>query len=51
MKELLKRVLFFFCREVGESGVEKDSRQAFLIRGHILQTTKKPSRYDVYGRE
>lgn len=44
MGKIFKYLLMFFCRDVGESSVEKDMRQAFLIRGHILQTTNKSSR-------
>lgn len=44
MRKLLRTILLFFSRDVGESSVEKDMRQAFLIRGHILQTTHKPGR-------
>lgn len=44
MRDLIKRILMFFCRDVGETSVEKDLRQAFLIQGHIMQTTHKTGR-------
>lgn len=44
MRELFRTILMFFCRDVGENSVEKDMRQAFLIRGHIHQTTHRPGR-------
>lgn len=44
MGQLIRRFLMFFCRDVGETSVEKDVRQAFLIQGHIMQTTHKSGR-------
>ncbi len=51
MRELIKRILMFFSRDVGESSVDKDLRQAFLIQGHIMQTTHKPGRGSVLMRK
>lgn len=44
MRQLIKSILMFFCRDVGEASVDKDLRQAFLIQGHIMQTTHKSGR-------
>jgi len=44
MSNLIKKILMFFCRDVGETSVDKDLRQAFLIQGHIMQTTHKAGR-------
>lgn len=44
MRKLFKTILMFFCRDTGEQSVEKDIRQAFLIQGHIMQTTHRTGR-------
>ncbi len=46
MRELIKSILMFFCRDVGELSVEKDVRPAFLIQSNIMQVTHKQSRGD-----
>lgn len=51
MREFFKKVLMFFCRDVGESSVDKEIRQAFLIQGHIMQTTHKPGRSSIVMRK
>jgi len=51
MRELFKKILMFFCRDVGENSVDKEIRQAFLIQGHIMQTTHKPGRSSIVMRK
>lgn len=51
MRDVIKNILMFFCRDVGENSVDKDIRQAFLIQGHIMQTTQKPGRNSVLMRK
>lgn len=51
MRELFRSILMFFCRDVGESSVDKDVRQAFLIQGHIMQTTRRTGRSSVVMRK
>ena len=44
MRTWIKSILMFFCRDVGETSVEREVRKAFLIQGHIMQTTHKSGR-------
>lgn len=51
MRELIKSILMFFSRDVGENSIDKDLRKAFLIQGHIMQTTRKTGRDSLLMRK